>query len=500
MNKMKKIVGILSLAGIVTLNLIASDIPAEQKIVVEESEMIVENNCSVSVTSDYVDKYLVRLEKVAPASVSINDDFSYYYAVVAKDKLKKVVVEDQIPTGSTYVSSTPEAEVEGDTVTWTLYNLEKGEVVPLELTVKSVEVSDLRNCATVVAYPQACTTVSVGVPELDVKMTTILDSVLLNTDVLWNITVTNKGSYCAENVVITNDLPDGLVHSSGESNQIFDIGSLAPGESREISLDALAAGLGELCNVTVATASNAEPVQSESCIMVLKSGLEVEVKGPAEQFIGKPATYTIHISNTGDTSFEDIVVLDTIPANGKLLSAEGAQIEDNTAQWVTSLVPGEEKEFTVDVVVSKEGNFCNEAVVSTTDASISETDSVCTDWMGYPALLIEVIDTQDPLLVGEETTYIVQIANQGSGVAKNVKLEVQIPEGLAVISVSGDTKGKISKNSIKFESYPVLRAKEIIQYRVLTKAVKTGDLRFKAKVSSDLLKAPVPEEESTQVY
>ena len=58
----------------------------------------------------------------------------------------------------------------------------------------------------------------------------------------------------------------------------------------------------------------------------------------------------------------------------------------------------------------------------------------------------------------------------------------------------------MTQNSIKFESYSVLRAKEIIQYRILTKAVKTGDLRFKAQLSSDLLKSPVPEEESTQVY
>lgn len=500
MNKLKRLVGVFSFAGIMTLNLTASETQAEQKIVVDESEMIVTNNCSVGTIFDYVDKYSVRLEKSAPSIVSLDNDFSYNYVVSAKEKLKKVVIEDQIPAGATYVSSSPNAEVKEGAITWTLYNLEEGETVPLELVVKTSEVSDLSNCATVIAYPQACTAVSVGVPELVVEMATIIDNVLLNSDVLWNITVTNTGSYCAEDVVLTNTLPEGLSHSSGDNSQIISIGSLAPGESREVNLDTTAVEPGKLCNVTVATASNAEPAEAESCIVALKSGIEVMVDGPEEEYVGKPVTYTINVSNTGDIPFEDIAVTDTVTLEGKILAAEGAQIEDNTALWMVNLAPGEEKEFTLDLIVFTKGKFCNEVSVSTPDLSINESDNACTQWNGYPALLIEVIDTQDPVIVGEETTYIVQVANQGSGDDTNVELQVQIPEGLTVLSISGDTGGKIAKNSIKFDPYPVLKAKEIIQYRVLTKAVETGDLRFKASLNSDLLGVPVPEEESTQVY
>ncbi|MGK0310300.1 MAG: putative repeat protein (TIGR01451 family) [Lentimonas sp.] len=148
----------------------------------------------------------------------------------------------------------------------------------------------------------------------------------------------------------------------------------------------------------------------------------------------------------------------------------------------------------------KDGDYCNEASVSTVDSSLNTSASACTEWRGYPALLIEVIDTQDPLIVGEETTYIIQIANQGSAADTNVNLDVQIPEGLSIISIAGDTEGVITGNDISFVPYPVLNAKEIIQFRVIVKAVDTGDLRFKAQMSSDLLQVPVPEEESTQAY
>ena len=49
--------------------------------------------------------------------------------------------------------------------------------------------------------------------------------------------------------MITDTLPDGLVHASGENNQVIEIGHLVPGDSREIILDTTAIKAGELCNL-----------------------------------------------------------------------------------------------------------------------------------------------------------------------------------------------------------------------------------------------------------
>lgn len=498
MNKMKKLLGVLIFIGASAL--FASESSTDSPEVLEGSKTFFADNCFSIPSSDYVDKYSVRLEKSVPSIVLLDEDVSYRYIVVAKDKLKKVVVKDEIPAGATYVSSTPTAEIDEGVVTWTLYNLKKAETVPLELVVNAAEISDFSSSATVDAYLEASTTVSVGVPKLALETSTIIESVLLNSDVIWKIIVTNTGNYCAENVVITNSLPKELVHSSGNNNPVLEIGSLAPGESREISIDTMAVEVGEFCNAVVVTASNTEPVQDEACITVLESGLEINVKGPKKQFVGKEATYMIDIVNTGDVPFREVTVTDRAPEEAELTNAEGAVIDGNTAVWTTSLAAGEKKSFEASLLIKTDGSFCNEVSATTTDFVLDVTDSACTQWRGYPALLIEVLDTQDPLVIGEETTYVIQIANQGTADDTNVKLEVQMPKGLSLISVAGDTKGKINKNSIKFAPYPVLKAKEIIQYRVVAKAVQSGDLRFKAKMSSDLLKSPVPEEESTQAY
>ncbi len=457
-------------------------------------------DCTPGTVTDYVDQYLVRLEKTAPATVALNEPYSYNYTVTAKDKAKKVIVEEQIPEGSVYVSSQPEAEVKGSTVTWTLYNLEKGSQTPLTLTVKPTAVSDLSNCATIVAFAEACTTTSVGVPELSIVKTTPNEQVLLGAGVPWNITVSNTGNFCAYDVVVTDTLPAGVTHESGNSTLTTSIGTLAPGESRDITVNTTAAEAGEQYNVAEVTSSNAGSAKDDARIVVVESGLEVVKEGTEMQFVGKKASYKVTATNTGDVALNDVVVTDNVPAENKLLAAPGAQIDGNTATWTTSLAAGESKSFDVTVLGLEEGSYCNQASASSAEYSLSASDDACTEWRGYPALLIEVIDTEDPLLVGEETTYVIQVTNQGTASDTNVSLDVQLPANLKVVSAAGDTQGTISGNNVSFAAYPVLKAKEIIEFRVVAEAVSEGDARFKAQLNSDLLKSPVPEEEATQVY
>ena len=49
------------------------------------------------------------------------------------------------------------------------------------------------------------------------------------------------------------------------------------------------------------------------------------------QFVNKKASYKIVAKNTGDIALNDVVVVDTVPSQNKLLAAPGAQIDGNTA-------------------------------------------------------------------------------------------------------------------------------------------------------------------------
>ncbi len=456
--------------------------------------------CASGVVTDYVDDYHARLDKSAPAQVAINTPYDYTYTVTAKDKVKKVVVEDQIPEGASYVSSNPEAEVKGNTVVWTLYNLAKGDTVDLSLTVKPTGVTDLRSCATITVFPEACTTTTVGVPELAIVKTTPNERVLIGSGVPWNITVTNTGNFCAYDVVVTDTLPAGVSHDTGSKVLTTDIGTLAPGESRDISVNTTASATGQHCNVARVDSSNAGSAEDDACIVVVEAGLDVVKDGTPMQFVNKRASYTITVTNTGEVALSDVVVTDTVPSQNQLLSAPGASISGNTATWTTSLAAGQSQSFNLEVLGLQGGTYCNQVAASSSEYGLSDSDDACTEWKGYPALLIEVIDTEDPLLIGEETTYVVQITNQGTAPDHNVKLDVSLPQNLEVVSAAGDTQGSISGRSVSFAPYGALQAKEVIEFRVVARAVAVGDARFRAEMRSELLQTAVPEEESTQVY
>ena len=130
-------------------------------------------------------------------------------------------------------------------------------------------------------------------------------------------------------------------------------------------------------------------------------------------------------------------------------------------------------------------SVCNEASAASGAYGLFDSDDACTEWKGYPALLLEVIDSHDPLLVGEETTYVIQVTNQGTAPDTNIDMKAVVPAGLELVSAH-DTKGSISGNTVTFAPYPVLEAKEVIQFRVIAKANATGDKRFKAYMTSDL--------------
>ncbi len=458
------------------------------------------DDCSPGRVTDYVDKYLVRLEKSAPATVALNAPYEYSYAVVAKDKIKRVVVWEQIPEGAVYESSSPQARVEGRDVIWTLYNLSQGDRVPLSLTVRPTEVTSLSSCATVTAYPEACLTTEVGVPELSIVKTTPNPQVRIGSSVPWDITVTNTGTFCAYDVVITDTLPYGVSHRTQSREFISEVGTLAPGESRSVRIDSTAVEVGEHCNVAMASASNAASVSDEACVLVLDAGLVVQKEGTPMQFVGKTAVYRIAATNTGQIPLDDVVITDTVPRQNRLLEAPGARIDGNVATWGTSLAPGETRIFELSVLGLQEGTYCNEVRASSAAYGLRSDAQACTEWRGYPALLLEVIDTVDPLLVGEQTTYIIQVTNQGTARDTNILLDVALPANLRVVSATGATRANIGANRVQFEPYSVLNPKEIIEFRVIAEAIAEGDARFRARMNSDLLRTPVPEEEATQVY
>ncbi len=117
-----------------------------------------------------------------------------------------------------------------------------------------------------------------------------------------------------------------------------------------------------------------------------------------------------------------------------------------------------------------------------------------------PAILVEIVDLEDPLITGEETTYKISVQNQGTKEDRNVAVSVKFPKELHPLSSGGSSTGTIKDSLVTFKPYAALASKETITFSIKAKAAQVGDGRIKLNVTSDFLTTPVVEEESTHVY
>ena len=68
------------------------------------------------------------------------------------------------------------------------------------------------------------------------------------------------------------------------------------------------------------------------------------------------------------------------------------------------------------------------------------------------------------------------------------------------VSSTGATKGTIEDNTITFAPLRSLAPKKKATWRVVVKAVRTGDVRFKVSMNTDQITRPVEETEATHLY
>jgi hypothetical protein len=110
------------------------------------------------------------------------------------------------------------------------------------------------------------------------------------------------------------------------------------------------------------------------------------------------------------------------------------------------------------------------------------------------------VDTDDPLLPNEETTFIIRVTNQGTADDFGIRIVGSIPPELVPVSGDGDSDIAIDGKSFQMAIIETLAPKQAVEWRLKCKAVQAGDARLRVDMNSKLLRQPVREEESTHIY
>src|SRR5262249_10380153 len=145
--------------------------------------------------------------------------------------------------------------------------------------------------------------------------------------------------------------------------------------------------------------------------------------------------------------------------------------------------------------------FKNQAFVEAARGLRNKTE-VVTRVEGLSALLMELVDLDDPVEIGVDTAYEIRVTNTGSKTETNLQLICVVPDKMEFRGARSSANAPSTAQGKEgvFEPLPKLAPRADVLFRVNVRGIAPGDLRFRARITADGLTDPVLKEESTKVY
>lgn len=435
----------------------------------------------------------------------VGEQFTYNIRVFNDSQIaaEDVTVTDNLPDGISYVSSNPSSNGGGSALSWSLGSVGGGESRDIQVTVTGSRTGTFTNCAEVrtrrgLNARDCCDTVITS-PALALEKTCPAEVTTCDT-ITYTLTVRNTGDGPANNVRVTDNLPDGIVTNDGRRTVTFDAGTLEPGQAKKADITVRAERTGTFNNVATAEADGGLTAQASCTTIVRQPVLTVSKQGPPQRYIGRPGDYAITVTNTGDSPAQNTQLVDTMPPGTSFVSAsDGGVSSGNSVTWnMGTLNPGESRTVNLTLKFNSAGDVRNTARATAVCAEAS--DSTETPVRGIPAVLLEVIDIDDPVEVGSQTTYVITVTNQGSADDTNIRIVATLPPQEEFISASGATNATTTGQTISFAPLPSLAPKAKASWQIVIRAGSAGDVRFAVEMNTDNLTSPVNETESTNLY
>lgn len=447
----------------------------------------------------------VSLEWIGPPTAKLGQPVTYQIIVknTSAIPVQNVTVRNRIPAGVTVQQTEPRAINELNTLIWEVGTMQPRQEKRIDLQLLPEARGDLACQAFVSFTGMSQARIRVREPKLQLKIAGP-DKVLLGDAAPFSLTVTNPGDGSADQVKIRAALSDGLEHTRGRTVE-FELGNLAPNESRSVQLVCTTKSGGPQTCEAMAIAEGGLKAQDVATTEVLLPRLEINIAGPKLRYLDRKATYVVKVINPGSAPASNVTINGVIPDGFKFLTASDGGRHDfstRTVSWyLGDLTPGQTREMSIELLAINTGEFHVAANVTAARGLKSEADTI-THVEGLSALLMEMVDLDDPVEVGADTAYEIRVTNTGSKTETNLQLICTVPDKMEFRSAvgPGGLRSHLQGKELTFEPIPKLAPRADVIYRVNVRGVAPGDLRFRARITADGLTEPVLKEESTKVY
>ena len=447
-----------------------------------------DDQASVLVTTSQIDLSLAKIVNDNTPTNGQNITFTLTVSNAGPGNATGVVVEDILPAGLTFVSSTPsQGSYVSGTGVWTVGAINSGANATLDIVATVATIGAKTNTAEVTAADQndtdstpdngvgteddqASATVTPEVADLSITKTVDDNTPDKNQNVVFTIIVTNAGPQAATGVQVTDLLPAGLTFVSSTQSQgtyasgtgIWTVGTINSAANATLTITATTATIGAKTNTAQVTdvdqfdsdstpGNNVGTEDDQASSVVTPNVADLSITKTVDDNTpnrNQNVNFTITLTNGGPIGATGVTVTDLLPAGLTFVSATPSvgSYSNTTGVWtVGSVASGANATLNIVATTAAIGAKTNTAEVSASnqfDADSTPGNSVGTEDDQASATvtptiadlsLIKTVNLPNQP-VGQNVVFTLTLANAGPDAATGVSVTDLLPAGLTFVS------------------------------------------------------------------
>ncbi len=469
------------------------------------------------------------VEEIGACEARVGQPYTYQLRVtnLRSTPLKGVVLEQRIP--ETFQMASPDAAAtpaaapadssaaapaKSDTKsdTKSMARIDVGDLAPneaktVQMTGTPTQQGTLDTCLSArFNPPMLCSMVNVVAPALRITAEGPSQADVC-ADLVYHYRVTNTGTGTAHNVVLQENLPDGLQTTDGKNSISANLGDITAGQNKDVTAHLKAGQPGKFSTQAAVASDDAGRAQAEAVATTLMAPrLAVTVAGPKEDYLGQPLTYQVTVKNNGDAPAANTKVrLGATPGSVEFVSAQNAdgsklsQEFSGGGQSLGTLAPGESHTVSITFRSLQQGQL---SLSATAEAQCAQpvTTPVNTQVMTITASALIVTHDPDPVRVGTDVIYHITVQNKGSAADHNVNVTAALPASEQFVKGNGSTNVTADGQTITLGTIPELAPKQSLSWDVEAKAIKADEAQLKVSMTSESTQTAAVKIEPTKLY
>jgi len=294
--------------------------------------------------------------------------------------------------------------------------------------------------------------------------------------------------------------PEGLALGQGEAT-IEDL-AIPPGAQRRVAFMLRAGATGSYELSAAVEAEHHATLRPRADTRVIAPRLAISLEGPETVWLGRDATYTVTVENRGDAAAAEVRVGVPLPAGTVFVSATHGGVRGAGAvTWpLGDLAPGQRLGIELTLSSREAARVEVGAVARGACGADVESAPWTTTWRGLAALVLEVVDLEDPVPVDGEVSYRITVTNQGSAAARASSLLVDLPASLVFVDADGPTGAQEQGDAVQFAPLDDLGPGASARWSLTCRARDDGPARVKVRLDGAGLEATVVESQTTTVF